>query len=75
MKVVQTKLTKRTETGTAHLVAWLPVDPRVRRGSVVSLDKDDSDRWTVEAQYAVQDADAIQTKWGLELPKGQRTER
>jgi hypothetical protein len=75
MKVVQTALTKQTGTGVAHLVAWLPVDPRVKRGSVISLDKDDSNRWQVEEQYAIQDADAIQTKWGLDLPKGQRTER
>jgi len=74
MKVVQTALSKLTPTGTAHLVAWLPIDSRVKRGSVVSLDKDDSNRWTVEQQYAVQEADSIQTKWGLDLPRSQRTE-
>jgi len=75
MRVVQTALTKRTETGTAHLIAWLPVDPRVKRGTVVSLDKDDSNRWTVEAQYATQESEEINDKWGLRLPKSQRTER
>ena len=75
MKVVQTALSKRIETGTAHLVAWLPVDPRVKRGTVVSLDKVDNDRWTVEAQYVTQDLELINTKWGTQLPKSQRTER
>lgn len=75
MKVIQTALAKRTETGTARLVAWLPVDPRVKCGTVISLDKVDNDRWMVEAQYAVQDQELINTKWGLELPRSQRTER
>jgi hypothetical protein len=75
MMVVQTKLTKPTPTGTAHLIAWLPVDPRVKPGSVISLDKDEDNRWKVEAQFATQDSDLINTKWGLELPKSQRTER
>lgn len=75
MRVVQTALAKKTERGVEHLVAWLPVDPRVKVGSVVSLDKVDNDRWTVEAQYVVQDHSLINTKWGKELPKSQRTER
>jgi hypothetical protein len=75
MKVVQTALTKKTETGVAHLIAWLPVDPRVKRGSVISLDKDDGNRWVVERQYAVQDSAEIQRGWGVDLPKSQRTER
>lgn len=75
MRVVQTALAKKTDRGMAHLVAWLPVDVRVKRGTVVSLDKVDNDRWTVEAQYATQDSELINTKWGLELPKSQRTER
>ena len=56
-------------------MAWLPVDPKVHPGTVVSLDKDDSNRWTVEKQYSVQEADALHTKWGLDLPRSQRTER
>ena len=75
MNVVQTKLAKPAPAGTAHLIAWLPVDPRVKPGSIVSLDKDEGNRWRVEAQYATQDSDLINTKWGLELPRSQRTER
>jgi hypothetical protein len=60
--------------GCSLMVAWLPADPRVREGSVISPEKG-GDRWVVLAQYAQQDADAIQTKWGLGLPKSQRTER
>ena len=71
---MQTSLARRTEKGVARLVAWLPADPRVRRGSVVSLDKE-IERWTVEAQHTAQDAGAIDTRWGLGLPRGQRTER
>jgi hypothetical protein len=74
MKLVQTTLVRKTETGKAHLITWLPVDPRVRRGSVISLD-DNPYRWMVAAQHSMQDADAIQTKWGLGLPSSQRTER
>lgn len=74
MRVVQTELVRKTEAGRACLIAWLPVDPRVRVGSIISLEKG-GDRWAVAAQYAQQDAAAIQSKWGLGLPKSQRTER
>lgn len=74
MQVVQAELRRKTESGQARMVAWLPADPRVRQGSVISLEKG-GERWTVMAQFATQDADAIQTKWGLGLPKSQRTER
>jgi hypothetical protein len=74
MRVVQTELARKTEAGRACLIAWLPADPRVRVGSVISLEKG-GERWVVTAQYVQQDAGAIQTKWGLGLPKSQRTER
>ena len=74
MKVVQTLLQRKTETGTVSMVAWLPVDPRVKRGSVVTL-KDDAGTWRVAEQYATQDADDIHRGWGLDLPRSQRTER
>jgi len=74
MKVVQTKLSRQTETGTASTVAWLPVKSNVRVGTVLSLDGSDV-RWRVEAQWMTQDSSLINQKWGLELPPSQRTER
>jgi surface antigen len=74
MNVVQTKLTRRTPSGTSNLVAWLPEKPNVRVGSVVSLDGSD-ERWRVSEQWCRQDSSLINQKWGLELPKTQRTER
>lgn len=70
MQMIQTHLRR----GTDHIVAWLPVDARVKTGTTVSLDKQDG-RWHVEDQYAVQPLDHIQRGWGLDLPKSHRTER
>jgi hypothetical protein len=75
MQVVQTHLTQSTPTGTSHLIAWLPVNPKVKPGVLVDLDKDPDDRWKVEEQFMVTSAENIQRGWGLELPKSQRTER
>jgi hypothetical protein len=74
MKVVQTKLSRKSENGIARLVAWLPAKPNVRVGSVVSLDGDGT-RWKVEEQWATQDSELINMRWGLALPPSQRTER
>lgn len=72
MQVVQTRL----RHDHAEMVTWLPVDPRVKVGSVVSLKNDpDSWKWEVIAQYIAQDSENIQRGWGLDLPKTQRTER
>ncbi len=70
MQVIQTHL----RSGNEHLVTWLPVDVRVKVGTVVTLDKKDG-RWNVESQYATQPLENIQRGWGLDLPKSQRTER
>jgi hypothetical protein len=76
MQVVQTLLTRQTETGEAKLIAWLPVKPNVRVGSIVSLkDVGDGLRWRVSAQWCEQDSSLINQKWGNDLPKSQRTER
>ena len=49
MQVVQTLLTRQTETGHVNLVAWLPVKPNVHVGSIVSLkDVGDGIKWRVE---------------------------
>jgi hypothetical protein len=75
MQVVQTHLTQPTPIGVNHTVAWLPVRSDVRKGSVVSLDKDPRDRWTVQEQGVVLEQNEIQRGWGLSLPRSQRTER
>lgn len=74
MKVVQTHLTQPAGRGTSHLIAWLPVNPRVRAGSVISLDRDPG-RWLVAAQFATSEVADIARGWGLDLPRSQRTER
>ena len=76
MEVVQTLLHQRKEQGIHAQVAWLPVDPRVKKGSVITLkDEPESGMWEVVEQYVQQDSALIPRKWGLDLPKSQRTER
>jgi hypothetical protein len=74
MQVVQAELTQVTTTGIAHMITWLPVDPRLKKGAVVTL-KDDAGTWQVADLYARMEAEDIQRGWGLNLPKSQRTER
>lgn len=76
MQVVQTKLTRQTETGVSTLIAWLPVKPNVRVGSIVSLkDCEDGFKWRVAEQWQQMDSSLINDRWGLNLPPSQRTER
>lgn len=70
MKVIQTLLRHQN----THQVAFLPVDPRVKTGTLLSL-KGDGKIWTVQDQFAQTEADNIQRGWGLDLPKSQRTEK
>ena len=72
MQVVQTLLVQ----GNSQQVAWLNVDPRVKKGSVVTLkDEPESGEWEVAEQFMKQEAADIQRGWGNDLPKSQRTER
>jgi hypothetical protein len=76
MEMVQTLLRQHTETGVVQEVAWLPVDLRVKKGSVVTLkDAPERGEFEVVEQYLRQDSENIQRGWGLDLPKTQRTER
>ena len=76
MEVVQTLLHQQSEQGIHAQIAWLPVDPRVKPGKLVTLkDEPETGEWEVVQQYARQDSDDIPRKWGLDLPKSQRTER
>lgn len=70
MLMIQTQLAH----GNTQMVAWLPQDSRVKRGSVISLETG-GERWTVLKQYTPCDSSTIQRGWGLDLPRSQRTER
>ena len=74
MMIVQTRLERKTEHGKVETVCWLDVHPKVRVGSVISLEGSD-ERWRVVSQGCVQDASLINRKWGLDLPPSQRLER
>ena len=60
--------------GKEMMLTWLPVDPRVKVGSVISLEKG-GEKWKVVSQYSPQHENTIQRGWGLDLPKSQRLER
>jgi hypothetical protein len=78
MEVVQTLLHQRKEKGIHAQIAWIPVDPRVKKGSVITLkDNPESGEWRVAELYVTrqQSEDIEHRKWGLDLPKSQRTER
>ena len=70
-KLVQTSLT--SDDG-GCLVTWLPVDPRVKINTWLTLEGVEG-WWKVVGQYATQDSESINRKWGLSLPKSVRTER
>jgi hypothetical protein len=58
------------------LITWLPVDSKLKQGVTVDLDKNPDDQWTVAEMFSLKtDADDLSKKWGLDLPKSQRTER
>lgn len=70
MKMNQVQLTN----GSSQVIVWLPVDSRVKEGSIISLEKG-GEKWKVEKMYSTVDSESIQRGWGLDLPKSQRTER
>lgn len=60
MTVVQTLLV----SGNARMVCWLPRDPRVKAGSIISLAKSD-ERWRVAEQWAVMEQADIPRGWNV----------
>jgi len=58
MQIVQTKLA----SGNDRMVCWLPRDPRVKVGTVISLAKSD-ERWRVEEQFAVAEYQDVWRGW------------
>jgi hypothetical protein len=51
-------------SGNKRTVVWLPRDPRVKVGSVISFAKDDT-RWRVLEQYGVQEHSEIRRNWNV----------
>ena len=49
-------------SGNKRTVCWLPRDPRVNVGSVISFAKSEQ-RWRVLKQYGVIDHEEINRKW------------
>jgi hypothetical protein len=60
MMMVQTKLASVSDGGL--MVCWLPRDPRVKVGTVLSLAKSD-ERWRVEEQWSTADVEDIRRGW------------
>lgn len=77
MKRIQTKLrlvrrTDRSKDNNLYMLTWLDYNPKVKLGSIISIE-DEEGRWEVIEQY-----DTLQWEdrklWGLNLPKSQRIE-
>ena len=58
MQLVQTKLA----SGNERMVCWLPRDPRVKVGSIISLAKSEQ-RWRVLEQYGGVEQKTINRNW------------
>lgn len=76
MEVVQVMMEQKTERGKHVRISWLPMEPRLKCGVEVTLkDEPLSGRWKVVQMFTRQDIERINHRWGLDLPKSQRTER
>jgi hypothetical protein len=58
MQIQQTELA----SGNRRTVCWLPRDPRVKIGTVISLAKSDR-RWRVLGQYSIKDYQEVNRDW------------
>lgn len=58
MQIQQTKLA----SGNDRMVCWLPRDPRVKVGTVISLAKSD-ERWRVLEQWSTMEQEDINRNW------------
>ncbi len=58
MQIQQTELA----SGNTRMVCWLPRDPRVKVGSVISLAKSE-ERWRVLRQFAVMEYQEVWRDW------------
>lgn len=57
------------------MVVWVDTSWNVKEGNVLEF-KDYDGNWLVKKVYNTKlDANNLDTKWGLALPKSQRTER
>jgi hypothetical protein len=78
MKLVQVQFSQPFPPPTRGIklqLAWVEEHWKLKKGDVISFEDDES-KWKVEKVYSqVEDLANIKTKWGLNLPKSQRTER
>lgn len=77
MLMVQVQFERVHDSGsqTGKLV-WVAADWNLRKGDIVSFEDSPEIRWNVVRVYKTQIAvGMLQKKWGLDLPKSQRTER
>lgn len=57
-------------------VVWVDKSWNLKHGDLVTFKGEDARKWLVKTVYTtVQEALDLDKKWGLELPKSQRTER
>lgn len=58
MQIQQTKLA----SGSSRMVCWIPRDPRVKVGTVISLAKG-AERWRVLEQYSTAEYQEVKRDW------------
>lgn len=58
MQIVQTELA----SGNSKMICWLPRDPRVKVGTVISLAKG-GERWRVQKLYSTAEYLAVKRDW------------
>ena len=58
MQIIQTELA----SGNSRMVCWLPCDPRVKIGAVISLAKG-GERWRVLGQFSKAEYTEVNRSW------------
>lgn len=75
MQLIQIEVQFRTPIGATQRITWVNVKHKVKRGNIVKF-VDDNRNWEVTQVYKTAiESQEIETKWGLHLPKSQRTEK
>lgn len=75
MLMVQVQFERDNGTSTTGRVVWVDASWNLKAGNIVEFEHEPG-LWKVQRVYKTQiAAAALGMKWGLELPKSQRTER
>lgn len=78
MEMIQVQFERLQDSGTRKTgkLVWVAAVWKLKKGDVVSFEDSPDLRWTVVKAYkTVISAEHLDKKWGLALPKSQRTER